>query len=275
MPTLDENVHNWSTTWDWSEEGDEWSRWWGGTPALWYGALLPRIHAIVPTGTVLEIAPGYGRWTHYLKDLCTELVIVDLTEKCIVHCRDRFREATNIAYHVNDGRSLAMVSDASIDFVFSFDSLVHAEATVVGGYLGELARKLKPDGIGFIHHSNAGALRPLNALSRRVPDRLFGRLVRRGIAVNLAAWRDEGMTAALFRHQCESAGLRCVTQELLSWEHGGYLIDCLSMFTLPGSRWDRATRVLRNPLFVGEARRMARLYAGTSFTQLTPGVVTA
>ncbi|MEK6280890.1 MAG: hypothetical protein AABN95_11100 [Acidobacteriota bacterium] len=29
---------------------------------------LPRIHPFIPVGTILEIAPGYGRWTHYLKD---------------------------------------------------------------------------------------------------------------------------------------------------------------------------------------------------------------
>lgn len=265
MPTVNENAENWSTTWDWSDRGEEWSRWWGGTPALWHGALLPRIHPIVPTGTILEIAPGYGRWTQYLKDLCERLVIVDLTEKCIDHCRGRFAEATNIAYHVNDGRSLAMVEDGSIDFAFSFDSLVHVEPEIIGGYLEQLAAKLKPDGVGFIHHSNAGSLKRLSALSRRVPDNLFATFVRRGIAVNLTAWRDQRMTAAAFRSQCETAGIACVSQELVSWEHGGYLIDCFSIFTPAGSRWERPTRLIRNPMFVAEARRMARLYASTSF----------
>jgi SAM-dependent methyltransferase len=265
MPTLDENAQNWSTNWDWSHQGEEWSRWWGGTPALWHGALLPRIHPILPTGTILEIAPGYGRWTHYLKDLGQHLVVVDLTEKCITHCRERFAGTTNITYHVNDGRSLAMVEDRSIDFVFSFDSLVHAEPDVIGGYIEQLAAKLKPDGVGFFHHSNAGSLKRITAVSRRVPDQLFGSLVRRGIAVNLTAWRDEDMSAAVFRRQCEAAGLACVTQELVSWEFGGYLIDCFSIFTSKGSRWDRPTRLIRNPMFVAEGRRMARLYAGTSF----------
>src|SRR5205807_774882 len=102
MPTLDENIINWTTTLDWSERGDDWSRWWGDTSAEWYGAILPRIHAMVPAGTILEIAPGYGRWTQYLKDLCQRLVIVDLTEKCITHCRERFADSGNIEYHVND-----------------------------------------------------------------------------------------------------------------------------------------------------------------------------
>jgi SAM-dependent methyltransferase len=265
MPTVDENLENWSSTWDWSQRGEEWSRWWGDTPALWYGAILPRIHALTPTGTILEIAPGYGRWTQYLKDLCEQLVIVDLTAKCIDHCRERFADAPNIDYHVNDGRSLAMVADRSVDFVFSFDSLVHVQPDIIGDYLGQLAQKLKPGGVGFMHHSNAGSLGPLNALSRRIPGDLFGSLARRGIAVNLAAWRDEGMTAARFREQCTRAGLACVSQELVSWEFGGYLLDSFSIFTVPGSRWERPVQLLRNPMFVAEARRMARLYAAASF----------
>jgi 2-polyprenyl-3-methyl-5-hydroxy-6-metoxy-1,4-benzoquinol methylase len=265
MPTLDENARNWSTEWDWSQQGHEWSRWWGDTPALWHGVLLPRLHAFLPAPTILEIAPGYGRWTNYLHEHCERLVAVDLTDRCIEHCRNRFATASNITFHVNDGRSLEMVEDGSVDFAFSFDSLVHAEPDVIGSYLEQLATKLAPDGIGFIHHSNAGALKPFAALSRRVPDRLFGSFVRRGIAVNLSAWRDEGMTAAMFRRQSESAGLACVTQELVSWEHGGYLIDSFSYFTRRGSRWDRRTRIIRNPLFVAEARRMSRLYAASSF----------
>jgi SAM-dependent methyltransferase len=266
LPTLDENLENWSTSWDWSRGGEDWSDWWGDTPALWFGAILPRIHGLVPTGTILEIAPGFGRWTHYLKDLAEHLVLVDLTEKCIDHCRERFADATNIEYHVNDGRSLAMIEDDSIDFVYSFDSLVHAAPDVIDAYLAQLATKLKPDGVGFIHHSNAGALRTLSAATRRLPPRLFHALVRRGIAVNLSAWRDSGMTAARFRRQCEAVGLRCVAQELVGWEAGPYLIDSFSIFTPRGSRWDRPTQVIRNPMFVAEARRMSRLYAGTSFS---------
>lgn len=265
MPTVDENLHNW-TTLDWSRRGEEWSVWWGGTPAFWYGAVLPRIHAMVPARTILEIGPGYGRWTAYLKELCDRLVLVDLTEQCISYCRERFAEDSNLDYHVNDGRSLSMIDDESIDFAFSFDSLVHAQADVIADYLTQLAAKLTPDGVGFIHHSNAGTLKAPSALSRHLPRRIYRPLKRRGIAVNLTAWRDPAMTAAAFRHQCTGAGLVCVTQELVSWEFGGYLLDAFSIIARPGSRWERPLRTRRNPLFVVEARRMARLYAARSFT---------
>jgi SAM-dependent methyltransferase len=265
MPEVERNLANWSSGWDWSQQGDEWSAPWGGTPALWYGAILPRIHAFVPTGTILEIAPGYGRWTQYLKDLCDRLVIVDLTAGCIDHCRRRFASDDNIEYHVNDGRSLEMVDDGSVQFAFSFDSLVHAESDVLGAYLEQLARKLSPDGVGFIHHSNIGAYRSLTKLARRTPGKVFGPLVRSGVLINTVAWRAESVTANSVAEQCEAAGLACIGQEKINWEAGRYLIDTLTIFTRKGSAWDRPRTVVRNPFFTSEAKRMARLYARTSF----------
>ena len=37
------------------------------------------------------------------------------------------RDVEGISYFVNDGRSLAMVPERSVDFAFSFDSLVHVD----------------------------------------------------------------------------------------------------------------------------------------------------
>src|SRR3954451_3366396 len=210
MPEIDQNLTAWKD-WSWSNEGDEWSAWWGGTPALWYGAILPRIHARVPTETILEIAPGYGRWTQFLKDLSEHLIAVDLSEQCIEHCRERFSDADNIEYHVNDGRSLEMVEDGSIDVAFSFDSLVHAEPDVLASYLRQLARKLKPTGIGSIHHSNLGEYRLINALTLKVPNRLRAPLVRRGALIDIYAWRSPTMTASKFADFCEQAGLSTVS----------------------------------------------------------------
>src|SRR3954467_3363469 len=216
MPDVEQNLAVWKD-WGWSGQGDEWSAWWGGTLALWYGALLPRIHTSVPAQTILEIAPGYGRWTQFLKGLTDRLIAVDLSEECIAHCRERFSDSDNVELHVNDGRSLEMVEDGSVDFAFSFDSLVHAEPDVLAGYLEQLARKLKPTGVGFIHHSNLGEYRVLNALSRRVPNRIRAPLVRRGALVDVYAWRSGEMTASLFAEFCDRAGLEVVSQELITW----------------------------------------------------------
>jgi SAM-dependent methyltransferase len=112
----------------------------------WLASLLPRIHAFVPAATILEIAPGFGRWTQFLRHLCDRLIVVDSSEKCIRACEERFAACSHIDYHANDGKSLAMVPDRAIDFVFSFDSLARAEEVVIQEYLTQLANKLTADG---------------------------------------------------------------------------------------------------------------------------------
>lgn len=266
MASVEENREAW-TNWDWNQQGDEWSTPWGGTAALWYGALLPRLHHWLPTGTLLEIGPGSGRWTQYLKELARSVVLVDLTEVCIKACRERFRESSNLAYHVNDGRSLPTIADGSIDFAFSFDSLVHVEADVIRAYLSELGRTLTPDGIGFIHHSNIGEYATQLAVGRRLPARLRPAVERLGLSLFNEHWRAETMTARVFEELCRQAGLQCRSQEIISWRTGGALIDCFSVFTRSTSRWATPNRVVENRGFMREARSIeqcARLYGPSS-----------
>lgn len=259
MPSLEWNRTEWEARYGWEAAGDEWSADWGGTESLWWGTLMPRIHGLVPAGTVLEIAPGFGRWTQYLKELAGELIVVDMAQRCIDACRERFAGASNIAYHVNDGRSLDMVADGSIDFAFSFDSLVHAEAGVLEGYVRQLANKLAPGGVAFLHHSNMAPYAGRARVARAVPAALRRRLVARGALVNVYGFRDEGMSAERFAAACTAAGLVCPAQETVSWAFGRQPIDCLSLVARPGSRWDRPPRRLVNRDFRREAAHLARL----------------
>ena len=243
MPSLEENLSVWNNRHDWTQEGDEWSTGWGGPEAQWFGTLYPRIHRFIPTGTILEIAPGYGRWTHFLRGYCENLILVDLAERCIEACKKRFASDTNITYHVNDGRSLEMVPDRSIDFVFSFDSLVHAEADVLVGYLNELSRTFKPNGVGFIHHSNLAVYVANGDLH---PE------------VNPNCWRGRSMSAKLFEEYSAKADLQCISQELTNWECD-LLIDTLSVVTPKGSVWTRPNRVRENHRFMDEMRMIEAL----------------
>jgi SAM-dependent methyltransferase len=265
MPDVEHNRSVWAEGWDWAAAGDDWSEWWGGTETMWHAALWPRLQAFLPAGTVLEIAPGYGRWTQYLQRLAERLVIVDMTPACIEHCRSRFSAATNIEYHVNDGRSLELVEDGTIDVMFSFDSLVHVDDGVLEAYLRQLRTKLRPDGVGILHHSNCGEHRAMAALSKRAPVRWRRQLMERGLLLDLGAWRDSNMTAARFRELCAANGLVCVGQETLSWQHGRFLTDAISIFTLPGSTWERPYVLERNGGFSAEGRRMRTLWGARSF----------
>jgi hypothetical protein len=125
MPSLEENESNWNAAYDWTLRGDEWSSHWGGVETHWHATLLPRVWPFLPTGTICEIAPGYGRWTQYLLPQCDQYVGVDLASRCVDACRQRFSSFDHARFEVNDGRSLAVLENDSVDFVFSFDSLVH------------------------------------------------------------------------------------------------------------------------------------------------------
>ena len=261
MPTIEENRSLFGDTYDWPQAGEEWSTPWGNAKMQWYGSILPRISAFVPTDTILEIAPGYGRWTAYLKDLCKHLIIVDLSERCIDKCRERFADCSHISYFVNDGKSLDMVAEGSVDFIFSFDSLVHAEDAVLAAYAAELAKKLRPNGAAFLHHSNAGDYLNRVKVQRQLSKvpKLLGWLIRLGVFDDVYQWRSKSMTAAKMAIFAQNQGLQCVSQELVTWYTNFVLMDCLSTLVRPGSKWSRENRVLRNTGFMREAKRLSDL----------------
>jgi SAM-dependent methyltransferase len=236
---------------DWKEAGEEWSAPWGTSSGQWFGTILPRIRHYVPTGAILEIAPGYGRWTHYLKDYCRELSAVDRIDECIEACRSRFAAASHVHCYVNDGRSLRMIPDGSVDFVFSFDSLVHTKRDVVESYLRELGNKLKTGGAGFIHHSNFGEY--VNSLRERIPEAVARPLIKAKI-FDWSHHRSADMTAEIFRTLCGEHGLHCISQELVNWR-GRRLIDCFSIFVKDAIE-PKPTCVTRNRNFMREAARI-------------------
>ena len=258
MATVELNKQMWDGNYEWIKQGEEWSRAWGGSEAQWSAAIMPRIHTFVPTGTILEIAPGYGRWTNYLKDYCDNLIAIDLSESCIQSCQQRFSNSLHITYHVNDGISLEMVEDHSVDFVFSYDSLVHAEADVIEAYIRQLSRKLKRHGVGFIHHSNIGRYQQIFSEIEKIQGTMRESIVNR-IFLSPKHWRASSMTAERFSGFCDQFGLTCIGQELVNWGTDGLLNDCFSLFTPKDSKWSRANRIIENTDFMNEARLIRKL----------------
>jgi SAM-dependent methyltransferase len=246
MPTIEENRKAWDEMYEWPDGGEVWSTAWGGSDMQWNSTLMPRLHCFLPAQTILEIAPGFGRWTEFLKDQCRRLIAVDIAERCVEVCRTRFAQSAHVECHLNDGKSLPMVSDGTVDLAVSFDSLVHAQEEAVDGYLGELARVLGPEGVAVLHHSNLGAFPGLDNPHSR----------------------DPAMTAGRFSESAQRHGLSCIGQELIDWGGSAELIDCISLATRPGSHWDRAPRVLKNGRFAEEAARaleISDIYGRHSF----------
>jgi SAM-dependent methyltransferase len=232
MPELDWNKAVFDGNYDWRQGGEEWSAPWGGSEAQWFGSLYPRLHRLLPAGRILEIAPGFGRWTRFLIPACSAYVGIDLAAACVNACRTRFANAAHAQFVQNDGFSLDAVPDGSIDFVFSFDSLVHAEIDVFRAYIPQLLRKLTPAGMAFLHHSNLkGFDNPDGAPHHERARSVSGREV-----ANLVA----------------QSGGKVVIQEWITWDGVGP-IDCLTTFGRAGVNGDKKTVQLVNVKFMEEA----------------------
>ncbi len=258
MATIEENKSTWDGDYNWQNCGDEWSAAWGGPFMQWYGTIFPRIKAHVPANSILEIACGYGRWTQYLKDLCEHITVIDLSKECIQACKQRFSASSHIEYYVNDGRSLDMIPDNSVDFAFSFDSLVHANESVIDAYLSQLPRILNKDGVCFIHHSNLGMYHTKYSMIRRIPklEWLLGRI---SILDKDVHWRDLSMDASKFESLAEKHGLRCVSQEIIFWGTNKTFTDCMSTIIRNDSSIAVPNRVFMNANFMQEVNNFLQL----------------
>lgn len=187
-----ENRAVWSA-WDWSRGGEEWDD--TDRPAEWRESVVEDV--LLPYlgsgGAVLEIGPGAGRWSVALQARAGRLVLVDVTDRALELCRERFPEADNVEYVLTDGATLPGVADRSIDFVWSFDAFVHVAPLDIASYLSEIARVLRPAAKAVIHHS--------------------GRVRGPG-------WRSP-MTAPLFARLAREREL-VVTRQFDSWGNGRF-----------------------------------------------------
>ena len=150
--TAEENALKWNR-YRWTEGENEWTE-----SEQWKNSVIEHVLlANIPEGKrILEIGPGFARWTNTLVDLASHLTLVDVAEKCIEHCKVLFSTRQNIDYFVNDGNSLGFLEDNSIDYIWSFDVFVHIEPEDVRGYLDEFRRVLVDEGLIIIHHGIAG-----------------------------------------------------------------------------------------------------------------------
>ena len=228
MPDIAWNVAVWDGGHNWDAGGEEWSVSWGGSEPQWFGSLYPRLHRFLPTRTILEIAPGYGRWTKFLIPNCKRYIGVDLSQECVDSCRRIFSNVRRATFIKNDGLSLYGIKDRSCDFVFSFDSLVHADAEIIESYIPEILRILSRTGAAFIHHSSMLGI-PCSPEQQKEHYRsltVSADSVARGVA---------------------AAGGGVMIQEIVNWSSGW---DCLTLFRrTPNSNPVR----IHNPRFSDEA----------------------
>ena len=143
---------------DWSRGGDEWTQdvktHRGIDPSQWKTSLINNmmLKYVKDDSTILEVGIGAGRWTEILQPLAKKLILVDISEKCIEICKNKFKNSSNVEYYLINGR-LNMIKDNSIDYVWSYDVFVHINPTDIEKYIEDFSLILKPGGYAIIHHS--------------------------------------------------------------------------------------------------------------------------
>jgi SAM-dependent methyltransferase len=181
----------------------------------WDKLIYPHIEGFDFTST-LEIAPGHGRNSAKLAAHAGHLYLVDVNQTCIDACQKRFgaRQGNCVfSYFVTNGDSLPFIEDQSITAVYSFDSMVHFDKTIIKAYLLEFARVMRPGAKGFVHHSNLGESKPNSDWAKNHGNR-------------------SDMSATIFSDYCAEVGLTVETQVFHGLAEGRGIdrLDCVTVF---------------------------------------------
>lgn len=148
------------------------------------------------SGVALEIGAGGGRWTQFLLR-ARRIVIVEHTDAFFGYLERRF--GPRFDFYLTSGDEMAGVEDESVDFVFSFGTLVHLPAPTVRAYVQETARVLRPHGVAALQYAD----KTKRAARRDGPE-------------------DAGFsstTAASFARMAEGAGLELLDHDTRSLNH--------------------------------------------------------
>lgn len=129
--------------------------------------LQPRLHDF----TMLDIAVGAGRTTHFFAPLVKRYVAIDYSQEMIELCQKKFHAANNdLAFHLADMRTLDMFADNTFDFVLisynAISTLPHEDRLST---FAEIKRVGKPGGYFFFSaHNLQWVARELLSLKRKI-----------------------------------------------------------------------------------------------------------
>jgi len=156
--TIEGNLETWDKEHHWAKDGDEWdgqARFSGVSYDDWKQSLVDTfiVPNVTPDSSVLEIAPGHGRWSEIIAARCGSLTLVDLSPSCIEYCKKRLSDYHHVRYFTTDGKSLSDIENDSIDFLWSFDSFVHMSPEVIQAYFREAHRVMRTGGKAILHHA--------------------------------------------------------------------------------------------------------------------------
>jgi ubiquinone/menaquinone biosynthesis C-methylase UbiE len=171
------------------DENDQ--RWFAMAVAPW----------LTPDARVAELGPGFGQWTVRIAPLVREVVVVDDVEMALERTRLRLQAAaiTNVSFVLGSGRDLQPLPSDRFDLVFGYDAFVHIPFEDTVGYVGEIARVLRDDGLAVLHHIVQEG-RTHHPHAREGLDRMYGRF---GLRVE-SVWTDASTMVVTARRPADS-----------------------------------------------------------------------
>jgi ubiquinone/menaquinone biosynthesis C-methylase UbiE len=138
----------------------------------------------ISTGsTVMEIGPGGGRWTRYMRK-AKRIYAVDYNQELLDELRSRF-PAANITFVKNNGDDFPGVPDGSVDFLFSFGTFVHLDLDVIDRYLGNMKRLFGSASNAVIQYADKTkpVARKNKGFSENDPERMRALVLSHGYSV--------------------------------------------------------------------------------------------
>jgi ubiquinone/menaquinone biosynthesis C-methylase UbiE len=156
---------------------------------------------------VIELACGRGRHVPHYIDKSGEITLVDILDKNINYCKDRFKSEDKIKYYKNNGFDLRELESDCYTALFSYDAMVHFEMMDIYSYLNDIYRVLKNGAKVLIHHSNYGD--DYKASFENGPG---GRSY---------------MTKDCFAYLAYRAGFEVIEQKVIDW--GVKNLDCITL----------------------------------------------
>lgn len=160
------------------------------------------------TTDIVELACGRGRHVPHYVDQANHITLVDILDKNIEYCRERFKGIEKISYYKNNGYDLQELGSNACTSLFTYDAMVHFEMLDIFNYLKETRRILRDGGKALFHHSN-------NTENYK-------------ITFSTGTSGRNYMSSDLFAYLANRAGLKVIEQKIIDWG-GTKNLDCLTL----------------------------------------------
>jgi len=157
---------------------------------------------------VIELAVGRGRHVRMYESKANHIVLVDILQKNIDFCKERYKNSKKIDYYCNNGYNLSELNDNEYSALFTYDVMVHFEMMDIFEYLKDIYRVLKRGGMGLFHHSNNTSSYKNSFIDGGIGSRSY-------------------MSKDLFAYLAYRVGFEIVEQHVIDWGIKDY--DCVSL----------------------------------------------